>query len=247
MVKVQSDTRTIHASRQAAAMTDNKRPVFFFDIDNCLYPKSKKVHDRMARLIDAYFMKHLSISQEDAFKLHTEYYRSYGLAIEGLVRHHKIDPIDYNEQVDDALPLEDIISSDPVLRKMLQDIDRSKVKLWLFTNAYSTHGNRVVKLLCVDDMFEGMTYCDYAQYPIVCKPGVAMFTKAMKEAGVEDMKKCYFVDDSALNCTAAEELGWTAVHLAEEGEPLPAVQPCKLQIRHLEELRTLFPQFFKAS
>ncbi|KAJ5052380.1 uncharacterized protein L3040_002131 [Drepanopeziza brunnea f. sp. 'multigermtubi'] len=228
-------------------MTDNNRPVFFFDIDNCLYPKSKKVHDLMSRLIDAYFMKHLSLSQEDAFKLHQEYYRNYGLAIEGLVRHHKIDPIDYNEQVDDALPLEDIISPDPVLRKMLQDIDRSKVKLWLFTNAYSTHGNRVVKLLGVDDMFEGMTYCDYAQYPIVCKPGVVMFTKAMKEAGVEDMKKCYFVDDSGLNCTAAEKLGWTTVHLVEEGDPLPAVQPCKLQIRNLEELRTLFPQFFKAS
>jgi FMN phosphatase YigB (HAD superfamily) len=28
------------------------RPVFFFDIDNCLYPRSKKVHDHMQRLID---------------------------------------------------------------------------------------------------------------------------------------------------------------------------------------------------
>ncbi|KAK2630587.1 hypothetical protein QTJ16_001407 [Diplocarpon rosae] len=227
-------------------MTDT-RPVFFFDIDNCLYPKSKKVHDHMTRLIDDYFMKHLSLTREDAYKLHSEYYKNYGLAIEGLVRHHKIDPIAYNEQVDDAIPLEDIIFPDPILRQMLQDIDKTKVKLWLFTNAYITHGKRVVRLLGVDDMFEGITYCDYAQNPIVCKPRPAMFTKAMNEAGVYNVKNCYFVDDSALNCTHAEKLGWTTVHLVEDGDPLPDVQPCKLQIRHLEELRTLFPQFFKSS
>lgn len=147
----------------------------------------------MTRLIDEYFMKHLSLNQEDAFKLHQEYYKNYGLAIEGLVRHHRIDALEYNEQVDDAIPLEDILSPDPVLRKMLQDIDKTKVKLWLFTNAYVTHGKRVVRLLGVDDMFEGITFCDYAEYPIICKPLPEMFAKAMKEAGVTEMKDCYFV------------------------------------------------------
>jgi len=65
------------------------------------------------------------------------------------------------------------------------------------------------------------------------------------EAAVEDPKQCYFVDDSALNCRKAEELGWTTTHLVEEGEPLPTEKVCKYQIRHVQELRTLFPQFFK--
>jgi len=67
----------------------------------------------------------------------------------------------------------------------------------------------------------------------------------MKEAGVKEFKDCYFVDDSALNCSKAEEHGWTAVHLVEEGEPLPPQKACNHQIRHLEELRILFPQLFK--
>lgn len=54
-------------------------------------------------------------------------------------------------------------------------------------------------------------------------------------------------DDSALNCGKAEEIGWTTTHLVEEGEPLPARSPCKNQVRHLDELRTLFPQLFKTS
>jgi len=40
--------------------------------------------------IHQYFKTHLELSDEEANKLHQEYYRSYGLALEGLVRHHKI-------------------------------------------------------------------------------------------------------------------------------------------------------------
>jgi len=81
---------------------------------------------------------------------------------------------------------------------------------------------------------------------MICKPHPEMFAKAMREANVKETKDCYFVDDSFLNCKKAEELGWTTAHLVEEGEPEPAVKACKNQIRHLEELRALFPQLFKA-
>ncbi|KAI1437204.1 Haloacid dehalogenase-like hydrolase-domain-containing protein [Xylaria sp. CBS 124048] len=227
--------------------TPGPRPVLFFDIDNCLYPQSTKVHAMMAKLIDAYFSKHLGLSQEEAVRLHTEYYKNYGLAIEGLVRYHQIDPLEYNAQVDDALPLEGIIKPDPQLRKMLEDIDTSKVKLWLLTNAYVNHARRVVKLLGVDDLFEGLTYCDYTERPFMCKPSTAMYEKAMRQAGVESNEACYFVDDSYLNCAAADKLGWTVAHLVEEGLPVPETPASKFQIRHLEELRTVYPQFFKSS
>lgn len=135
----------------------------------------------------------MSLSQEDANELHYRYYREYGLAIEGLVRHHKVDPLEYNSKVDDALPLEDIIKPDPELRRLIQDVDTSKVRLWLFTNAYITHGKRVVKLLQVDDLFEGITFCDYGSDKFYCKPHPEMFDKAMTEAGIKSNEKCYFV------------------------------------------------------
>ena len=147
----------------------------------------------MGELIDKYFQTHLSLSPEDANELHLRYYKDYGLAIEGLVRHHKIDPLEYNRKVDDALPLDDIIKPDLKLRRLLEDIDRSKVRLWLFTNAYITHGRRVVSLLGVDDQFEGVTYCDYGAPKLLCKPTPEMYAKAMREAGVTDLEDCYFV------------------------------------------------------
>ncbi|KAI4182635.1 MAG: hypothetical protein L6R41_005858 [Letrouitia leprolyta] len=158
--------------------TADARPVFFFDIDNCL---------------DQYFVKHLSLTAEDANMLHMKYYKDYGLAISGLVMHHKVDPLEYNREVDDALPLDGLIIPSPELRQLLEDIDKSKVKLWLFTNAHITHGQRVVSLLGIEDLFEGITFCDYRKMPFVCKPHREMFEKAEAEAGVTSAEDCYFV------------------------------------------------------
>ncbi|EAA32593.1 pyrimidine 5-nucleotidase [Neurospora crassa] len=236
------ETNTTNGTSQPA---DN-RVVFFFDIDNCLYPKSAKVHDLMADLIDQYFARHLNLPWEDAVRLHKEYYQNYGLAIEGLVRHHQIDPLEYNAKVDDALPLDNIIKPSDALKQLLADIDKRKVKLWLFTNAYINHAKRVVKLLEIEDFFEGITYCDYSQTPLICKPHEDMFKKAMREADVVDRwGDCYFVDDSYLNCKKAQELGWTTAHLVEEGVTPPKTPASKYQISTLQELRTVFPELFK--
>jgi pyrimidine 5'-nucleotidase len=147
----------------------------------------------MADLIDKYFATHLSLPWADAVRLHKEYYQNYGLAIEGLVRHHQINPLDYNAKVDDALPLEGVIKPRPELKRLLADIDRSKVKLWLFTNAYVNHAKRVIRLLEVEEFFEGITYCDYGAVPLACKPHPDMYQKAMREAGVEKHEDCFFV------------------------------------------------------
>lgn len=221
------------------------RKVFFFDIDNCLYPKSAKVHDLMAKLIDQYFVTHLSLPWDDAVRLHKEYYQNYGLAIEGLVRHHQIDPLEYNAKVDDALPLEGIIKPNAELKKLLADLDRTKVKPWLFTNAYINHAKRVIRLLEIEEYFEGVTYCDYSSVPLVCKPQADMFQKAMREAGAVSYDDCYFVDDSYSNCKTAQQLGWATAHLVEEGVKLPRSPASKYQIRTLQELRTAFPEAFK--
>lgn len=202
----------------------------------------------MKVLIHRYFTNHLLLTPSDAHHLHEHYYRQYGLAIEGLVRHHKIDPLEYNTLVDDALPLQDILSPDPDLRRFFLSIDRSKVKLWLFTNAYSTHGKRVVKLLGVEDCFDGMTYCDYAEGDeLVCKPKETAYRRAMEEAGVRDGGRCYFVDDSRGNCEGAERFGWGKVvwKIEEEDEmPEKGERPCRYVVRRLEELKELFPELF---
>lgn len=40
-------------------------------------------------------------------------------------------------------------------------------------------------------------------------------------------------------------MGWTAAHLIEQGLAVPKTQASQYQIRDLQELRDIYPQFFR--
>jgi pyrimidine and pyridine-specific 5'-nucleotidase len=193
------------AAAAAPRGINDDKIVMFFDIDNCLYSRNSKIQDMAAHLIDQYFRTHLSLTAEDSARLRKEYRIGYGIALQGLVANHKIDPLEYNALCDDALPLEDILREDPNLQRLFRDINRAPspssspasppVVVWLFTNAYVTHARRVARLLGVADLVDGTTFCDYSENPLVCKPDVEMYRRAMCDAGVTDPSKCFFVGE----------------------------------------------------
>ena len=101
----------------------------------------------------------------------------------------RLDALDFDEKCDGSLPLEEMINPDPSIRKLFQDIDRSKARVWALTNAYKTvcmmewwrflilhplhsfqHAMRVLKILNVDDLIDGLVFCDYSDRNFSCKP-----------------------------------------------------------------------------
>ncbi|BAO39974.1 protein SSM1 [Kluyveromyces marxianus] len=201
---------------------DPNLKVFFFDIDNCLYKKSLRIHHLMERSIQEYFQRLLDLDDATAAELRNNYYKTYGLAIKGLVDHYEIDAMEYNDLVDESLPLQDILKPDLEQRKILQRIrDSGKFdKMWLFTNAYKNHGIRCVRLLGIADLFDGITYCDYSQHDLVCKPDTRAFEKAKIQSGLGSYSNAYFIDDSAGNIRTAIKLGFKkAIHLVERETP----------------------------
>src|SRR5437016_4252651 len=103
----------------------------------------------------------------------------------------------------------------------------------------------------------GVTYCDYGEEVLICKPKGEMFQKAMMEAGVRDKQRCLFVDDSfsippledynlfLVNCDGAKEFGWKEVcHLLFPEDPIPDAVDGIRQIQDLNELRGIYPHMF---
>ena len=58
-----------------------------------------------------------------------------------------------DRQVDGGLPLDEILKPDTELRDMLTRL--TSARKWIFTNAYYPHAERCIKLLGIDDQFEG--------------------------------------------------------------------------------------------
>ncbi|KAG0310572.1 hypothetical protein BGZ99_000297 [Dissophora globulifera] len=194
----------------------------------------------MKERIEQYF-RDSGIPHDEVETLAYRYYVDYGLAIRGLVeKHPEIDVRDYNDKVDGALPLERVLRKDPALREMILSMNVGKK--WLFTNAGESHAKRVISILGLDGVFQGMTFCDYTHPRFVCKPDQKAFEKAMREAGVQDPSLCYFVDDSLPNIERASAVGWTAVHVEES---LPAdAKTGSLRIRSVLDLPSVLPQFW---
>nr|CRX79092.1 hypothetical protein ls5930a1_00142 [Leucosporidium scottii] len=214
------------------------RPLIFFDIDNCLYSKDVGIDEMMRDLITRYFER-LGLPAEEAAHLRHRYYTEYGLAIRGLVRHHQVDPLDYDAQCDAALPLETVLKPSAEMQALLKDIDRSRFRVWALTNAYynvccsflllsvasdspssssspKQHATRVLSLLDLAEHFEGVVSCDYAAQEFSCKPEEAYFNAALAAGGQPDPLQIYFVDDSALNIKGAHSLKWGHCVLFDE-------------------------------
>lgn len=108
------------------------------------------------------YFKRLGMNEEEAEELHLHYYREYGLAIRGLIKHHTIDPLDYDAQCDASLPLENILRPDERLVSLLESLDRSRCRVYALTNAYKTHATRVLKLVGLSHVVDAVVYCDYS-------------------------------------------------------------------------------------
>lgn len=90
----------------------------------------------------------LGLGEEEAERLHQKYYKEYGLAIRGLVMHHKIDALEYDSKCDATLPLDTVLKPNESHKEMLRSLDRSKCRVWALTNAYKT-----VSLACCSFLF----------------------------------------------------------------------------------------------
>jgi len=240
-----------------SSSAEDDRSIVWLDIDNTLYSASTKISHEMGQRIHAYFVS-MGIPVEEARSLHLQYYSKYGLALRGLVKHHNIDPLDFDSKCDGSLPLDTLLKPNPVTRKLLQDLDRTKTRVWGLTNAYKTHAWRVLRALELDDLVEDVFFCDYAIPNFSCKPEPEYYAVALNMAKIKDPSKCYFVDDNQKNVETAQQLGWGhCVHFLEAGlEVMEGGQTKVLTtgkgetittVSELDQLRTVWPELFKST
>ena len=226
-------------------------------IDNTVYPQSgtkcvgtNSIEKLMMDRIRAYFTR-LGLTNDEAEELHTRYYRDYGLAIRGLIKHHTIDPLDYDAQCDASLPLEDILKPDPRLVALLESLDRSRCRVFALTNAYKTHATRVLKLVGLSHIVDAIVYCDSTNPDLCvpadssCKPEPEFYLAAAEAVGATRATH-YIVDDSLKNVIAAQQLGWRGVHFNERAPQEPQFPPDASvpTISTMLDLHKVWPEVF---
>lgn len=184
-----------------------------FDLDNTLYSAGQEMFSLMDRRINRYMVEVVGIPTEEVDDLRRSYWKRYGVTMQGLMRHHGVDPEDYLSYVHD-IDVGGILRPDPELNRALQSLPLRRA---VFTNSSLDHSERVLDALGLNGAFEEIFDIHVAGYlPKPCpEPYHAVLDRLNASAS-----DCIMVDDSAENLRTAKDLGMGTI-LVGKTTPAP--------------------------
>jgi putative hydrolase of the HAD superfamily len=175
------------------------------DLDDTLYPSDSGLWFAIRSRMNDYMVERLNFPKENISEIRQRYLETYGTTLLGLQQEFDIDAEDFLSFVHD-LPLDQYLSPNPNLRKMLLSLPQ---KRWIFTNADTSHAQRVLAVLRLDDCFDGII--DIRALNFLCKPDEAAYLKALQIIAVETTQNTVMFDDSLRNLLPAHKLGFFTV------------------------------------
>jgi putative hydrolase of the HAD superfamily len=177
----------------------------FFDLDDTLYPPSTNLWLAIKQRMNDFMRERMNIPVNEIPTLREKYYLQYGTTMRGLQANHQIDSDDFLTYVHD-LPLRSYLTPDPLQRSVIASLPTRNL---IFTNADSSHAERVLTALNLRDLFPAIV--DVNAVTPYCKPMPESFEIAMKLAGETDPSRCVMIDDLPRTTRAAREAGMFSI------------------------------------
>ena len=211
-----------------------------FDLDNTLYPEECDLFSLIDVRINRYMEEIVAIDPTDVDELRRRYWHDYGATLQGLVRHHAIDPEDYLDYVH-AVDVSSRISLDPELRHTLETLG---LPSYVFTNGSRCHVDRVVTALGLDGIFTDIFDIRIADYQP--KPNPDPYRQVLQELALPG-DQCIMVEDQLKNLQTAKQFGMKTVLV---GTPESVMGDCSYldaQLPRSADVGKLLDQWLKVS
>ena len=175
-----------------------------FDLDNTLYPAERDLFSLIDVRINSYMQDVVAINPAAVDGLRRRYWEDYGATLQGLIRHHGIDPEDYLDYVH-AVDVSSRLSCDNELQQALNNL---YLPSYVFTNGSRCHVDRVVSALGLDGLFADVFDIRIADYQP--KPNPDPYRKVLDELELPG-DQCIMVEDQLQNLRTAKQFGMKTV------------------------------------
>ncbi|HEX7620341.1 MAG TPA: pyrimidine 5'-nucleotidase [Anaerolineales bacterium] len=172
-----------------------------FDLDETLYPSSSGLWMAIRDRINAYMHERMGFPPEQIEVLREQFFRDYGTTLRGLQVNYTVNMEEYLAFVHNV-PLVVYLHPNPELRGVIEALPARK---YIFTNADRAHANRVLEVLGLQGLFDGIL--DVHTFAPYCKPMPESFKLALQAAGSPEPRSCALLDDQARITRAARRLG----------------------------------------
>lgn len=203
------------------------KPVWVFDLDNTLHNASAHVFPHINRGMTAYLQQQLDLDEQAASELRVYYWQRYGATLSGMMKHHGTDPRHFLWHTHQFPELSRMVLREPRLRHVLKKLPGRKL---LYSNAPQQYARAVLRLLRVDDLFDGVFAIEQGRYRP--KPEMQGFMRFLRRHRLHPAR-CVMVEDSAENLQTAKRLGMKTVLVGEAARKPACVD---VKIRNVLEL-----------
>ncbi len=182
----------------------------FFDLDETLYPSSTGLWMAIRGRINAYLLERMGFPADQIELLREKFFRDYGTTLRGLQANYNVDMEEYLAFVHNV-PLEKHLHPDEEMRKVLEGLPARK---FIFTNADNAHAKRVLNVLGLHGIFDGIL--DVHTIAPYCKPMPESFELALKSVGSPQPQTCALLDDQPRVTSAARKMGMFSILVGKE-------------------------------
>ena len=175
-----------------------------FDLDNTLYHPAHDLFSLIDVRINRFMLDVAEIPHAEVDGLRRSYWHNYGATLQGLIRHHNIDPESYLDYVHDV-DVTTRIKPDHALHCSLAKL---QPPCYIFTNGSHQHAERVTRALGIAELFAGIFDIRIADYQP--KPNPEPYHGVLQALGIP-APECVMIEDSSANLRQAGELGMKTI------------------------------------
>jgi putative hydrolase of the HAD superfamily len=180
---------------------------WIFDLDDTLHDASTYIFPHINRAMTQYLMTHLDLNADAANQLRRDYWQRYGATLHGLMRHHGTDPHHFLHHTHQFHELGRMVLKAQGLRYVLKRLSGRKI---VFTNAPMVYAEQILKLLKIQDLFEGVFSIESTRFQP--KPSTAGFMRLLRHFSL-DPHQCTLVEDSLPALQTAKKLGMKTIYV----------------------------------
>ena len=195
-----------------------------FDLDNTLYPPSARLFDQIEVRMTRFVMEALDVDQARADQLRTQYWRTYGTTLAGLMREHQVDPTPYLTEVHEISL--DTLDPDPELAARLTALPGQRI---VYTNGSAPYARRVLAARGLDGVFDAVFGVEDAGFHP--KPERSAFEQIFGKAAV-DTKKAVMFEDDPRNLHVPHQMGMRTVLVGPDIDAVPHIHHQTQDLSH---------------
>ena len=190
-----------------------------FDLDNTLYPPQARLFDQIEVRMTQFVMESLKVGRDEADRLRTHYWRTYGTTLAGLMREHDLDPGPYLHEVHEISF--DALIPDPLLAARIAALPGRRI---IYTNGTAPYAEKVIAARGLSGLFDAIYGVEHASF--LPKPERAAYDLIFAADALTPTTAVMFEDDPR-NLRAPCELGletvWVDPRAGEVEVPAPHV------------------------